>query len=86
MKSFDDKLQFSYGGIYRTLLTGLATPYLQFAKIWDNTEKIDVLLFVLGDTTTRRWSGGITGVKSTTGTTLTKQGVLAPQHHWLRRR
>jgi hypothetical protein len=69
-------LQFSYDGEYRTLLSGLATPYLQFAKIWDNTEKLDVLLFVLGEASTRKWSGGVTTVRSSTGATLTKQGVI----------
>lgn len=77
MRSFDDKLQFDWNGTYNTLVTGLATPYLQFAKVWDNTEKIDVLLYVLGDTNTYKWSGGAARVASSTATTLRKQGVLS---------
>jgi hypothetical protein len=57
----------------------LATPYLEFAKIWDTTEKEDVLLWVLGDTNTYKWSGGITKLRSATATTLTKQGVITAQ-------
>lgn len=63
-------------GVWYTLLSDLRTPFLEFTKIWDDSEKIDVLLFVLGEKSTRRWSGGFTRIASATGTTLTKQGVL----------
>lgn len=77
MRSFDDKIQFDWNGTYNTLLTGLPTSALEFAKIWDNTEKIDVLLWVLGSTNTYKWSGGVTKIASSTATTAVKQGVLA---------
>lgn len=76
LRSYDQYLEFYWNNTWNSLLTGLATPYLEFIKVWDNTEKIDVLLFVLGDTNTRKWSGGVTKVRSSTTTTLTKQGVL----------
>lgn len=76
MRSNDDVIKFYWNGAWNTLMTGLPSPYLEFAKIWDNTEKIDVLLWVLGSTNTYKWSGGATTVRSSTATTLTKQGVL----------
>lgn len=79
LKSSGSILEFYYGGIYRTLMTGLATPYLEFAKIWDDVEKIDVLLFVMGDTNTYKWSGGVTRIASGDAVSLKKQGVLTAQ-------
>lgn len=75
-RTYDQRLEFYWNGAWNLLKTGLTTPYLQFAKIWDNTEKIDVLLWVLGETNTYKWSGGVQKVRSSTGTTLTKQGVI----------
>lgn len=76
LRSYDAKLEFYWNNAWNTLKSNLRTPYLEFAKIWDNTEKIDVLLYVMGDTNTYKWSGGATRIWKTTGTTLTKQGVL----------
>lgn len=76
LRSYDNQLEFYWRSRWNTLKSDLPTPYLEFAKIWDNTEKIDVLLYVLGDTNTYKWSGGATTLWKTTGTTLTKQGVL----------
>lgn len=61
---------------YNLLRSGFATSNIEFATIWDNTEKIDVLLMVDGSTNTYKWSGGISKVWKSTATTLTKQGVL----------
>lgn len=79
LRAYDQRLEFYWNGAWNLLKTGLTTPYLQFAKIWDNTEKIDVLLWVLGETNTYKWSGGTTKVRSSTATTLTKQGVVTAQ-------
>ena len=76
MRSHDSSLEFYWNSTWNVLVSNLRTPYVEFAKIWDNTEKIDVLLWVLGDTNTYKWSGGVTKVASSTATTLTKQGVL----------
>lgn len=76
LRAFDDKLQFYWNSAWQTLKSGFATPYMSFCKVWDNTEKIDVLIMVLGDTNSYKWSGGVQKVRSSTGTTLTKQGVL----------
>ena len=52
-----------------------ASPMIRFAKWWDTTEKLDLLLFVIGDSTLNEWSGGVAVVSSITGTTITKAGT-----------
>jgi hypothetical protein len=79
LRSYDDKLEFYWNSTWNLLKSGLTRPYLQFAKVWDNTEKIDVLLWVLGESNTYKWSGGVQKVRSSTATTLTKQGVITSQ-------
>jgi hypothetical protein len=76
MRCHTGRLEFDWNGTYNLLKSGLPNSSLEFAKIWDNTEKIDVLLYVLGDTNTYKWSGGVTKLWKSTATTLTKQGVL----------
>lgn len=76
LRSYGSRLEFYWNSTWNLLKSGLATPYLEFAKIWDNTEKIDVLLWVMGDTNVYKWSGGVAKIASATGTTVTKQGVL----------
>lgn len=77
LRSWGKSLEFYWNGAWNTLSNNLATPRIQFAKIWDNTEKIDVLLYVFGTAATTKWSGGVTKLRDTpTTTTLRKQGVL----------
>lgn len=77
LRSWGSRLEFYWNDTWNLLKSGLATPYLEFAKIWDNTEKIDVLMWVLGDTNTYKWSGGVAKLASSTAVTATKQGVLS---------
>lgn len=76
LRAFDHTLDFDWNGAYNTLLTNLRSPYLEFAKVLDYNEQQDVLLMVGGEATMRRWSGGVSKVRTSTGTTLTKAGVL----------
>lgn len=76
LRVWDGHLEFWWNSTWLTLKTGLSSSYLSFTKVWDNTEKIDVLIAVLGDTNSYKWSGGVQKVRSSTATTLTKQGVL----------
>lgn len=76
LRSYDHSLEFDWNGSYNTLLTGLRTPYIEFTKLLDYNEQQDVLIFVLGEPSFRRWSGGASKVASSTGVTLTKAGVL----------
>ncbi|MBK3666171.1 hypothetical protein JJE66_33740 [Bradyrhizobium diazoefficiens] len=76
-RSFDHTLQFDWNGTYNSLLTNLRSPYVEFVRVLDFTEQTDVLLFVNGDgAQMHRWSGGVSKVRSSTSTTVTKQGVL----------
>lgn len=76
LRSFDHSLQFDWNSTYNTLLSNLRSPVIEFAKVLDYSEQQDVLLFVLSEPSMRRWSGGVSKVRSSTSTTLTKQGVL----------
>lgn len=69
--------EFYWNNSWNLLKSGFATSYTEWAKVWDDNEKIDILLGVIADTNMYKWSGGVAKVASSTGTTLTKQGVLA---------
>lgn len=77
LRTYDGRLEFYWNATWNLLKSGYATSEMAFAKVWDNTEKIDVMLYVMGDTNSYKWSGGVTKVASSTATTLTKQGVLS---------
>lgn len=79
LRSYNKYLEFALSGIYYQLVSNLPTSVLEFAKIYDTIEKIDMLLWVLGDNNTYKWSGGVTKVWKSTASTLTKQGVLKAQ-------
>lgn len=79
LRSYGQVIEFWWNNTWNTLKTGLSTPYLEFAKVWDNTEKIDILIWVLGEANFTKWSGGISKVRSSTASTLTKQGVITAQ-------
>lgn len=76
MRTHDGKLEFDFGAHYYLLKGGFSTSVMEFAKIWDDTEKIDVLMMVCGDTNVYKWSGGVARIRSSTATTVTKQGVI----------
>lgn len=77
MRSNDDKLYFDYNGSYKILMQGLRTASMNFATMWDDVEKLNMLMFVMGDENTYKWSGGVTTLRSSTATTVQKQGVVA---------
>ena len=76
LRVWGSQLEFYYNNTWNILKSGLATPYLEFAKVLDYTEQIDMLLWVMNDAFFYKWSGGFTKVASSTATTLTKQGVI----------
>lgn len=77
LRSHDHSLEFDWNGTYNTLLTNLRSAALSFAKVLDYAEQQDVLLMVNGEgSSMRRWSGGVSKVRVSTGTTVTKAGVL----------
>ncbi len=72
----DGKIEFSWNGVWNILKSGFPTSTFEFTKVWDNTEKEDVLLGVCGDTNMYKWSGGVAKIRSATANTITKQGVM----------
>lgn len=62
---------------YRDLFTFTAGLIPRFAEWWSDTEKDDLLLFVLGNANLYMWSGGVTTVASGTVNTITKQGTTS---------
>jgi hypothetical protein len=77
LRTYDGRLEFYWNATWNLLKSGYASSSMEFAKVWDDTEKIDVLLYVINDTNQYKWSGGVTKVASSTINTLTKQGVLS---------
>ena len=76
LRSYDQTLECDWNGKFNSLYTTLTDPYLEFTTVLDFNEQQDVLLFVQSDAFMYRWSGAMTKVRSSTATTLTKQGVL----------
>ena len=76
LRVHDGKLEFYWNNVWNLLKSGYPTNDMSFTKIWDNTEKIDVMKYVIGDTNTYKWSGGVAKIASATATTITKQGVI----------
>lgn len=79
LRRYSDTLQALYGTTWYTILTGLATTavnlvHSNFAEFWDNTNKIDQLLFTDGSSNIYSWTGAVATFASATATTLTKQG------------
>lgn len=73
LRSYTGELEFYYASAWRRLANGFSTSVaFNFAEWWDNTEKLDLLLFVNGDSNMRMWSGGVTTIASVGTNTLTK--------------
>ena len=77
IRTWGGRWEFWWNSTWNTLKTGFATSSAEWAKVWDDTEKIDVLLGVIGDTNMYKWSGGVAKIASSTAATVTKQGVLS---------
>jgi hypothetical protein len=83
LRSYDDELEVYLGtidGIAVNAWTRVANGYstsaiLRFTTIYDDTEKLDLLLYVQGDDKMYEWSGAKTTIASTTSNTITKNGT-----------
>lgn len=77
LRAWDHTLEFDWNGTYNTLFSNLRSTVMSFAKVLDYNETQDVLLMVNGDgANVMRWSGGVTKVRASTSSTVTKAGVL----------
>lgn len=77
LRAYDDELEFLYNDTWYRLADGFTSAVFRGASWWDNSEKIDVLLIVNGDSNIHMWSGGITTFASATSNTITKQGTTS---------
>jgi len=77
LRSYDDELEYRYGGTWYKLADSWSAVDFNFAEYWDTTESSDALLFVNGDSNIYYWSGGITTFASATANTITKQGTTS---------
>ena len=69
---FESKLANGSTLVFYDLMTSLTLTDFSFRSWWDNTDKKDKLLFVMGNSNIYSWSGGITMVASGTVNTITK--------------
>jgi hypothetical protein len=81
LRSYTGNLEYRYvdsNGVvtWRTLMSGLGNAVdFNWDTYWDNSQILDVLLFVNGTSNVFEWSGAITTFASATATTVTKQGT-----------
>ncbi len=79
LRVYDDELEVRFidadGDVnWLRVADSWATTDFQFASWWDDTEKKQVLLFVVGDDNTYMWGGGVAEVLSVTSNTIKKKG------------
>jgi hypothetical protein len=74
LRGYDDELEVWYESAWRRLKNSWVSTDFQFTTWWNNTELIDILLFVNGSDNLYEWSGAITTVASVTTSTITKKG------------
>lgn len=72
----DNVLEFVYDDEWVELMTDLPQK-ARFDTWWDNTQALDLLVFVVGDSHIYAWTGGITTFASATSNTITKQGTTS---------
>lgn len=83
LRGYDDELETWLGTVdgvdidaHTRIANGFSTTAKpRFTTWYDNTEGIDLLIFVWGDDNTYEWGGGVAVVASITGTTITKAGT-----------
>jgi len=77
LRAYDDELEIYTSALatWVRLKDSLTSVSFRFAKVYDSTEGIDILVFVDGTANLYEWSGGITTLKSATVNTITKNGT-----------
>tara|TARA_R110000868_G_scaffold205126_3_gene453432 strand:- start:147 stop:1961 length:1815 start_codon:yes stop_codon:yes gene_type:complete len=80
LRSYTDKLEFRYDDgssvSWVTLMSGLGSAVdFNYTTFWDETEVLDVMLFVNGTSNIYEWSGATATFASATVNTVTKQGT-----------
>lgn len=82
VRFYDDELEVWLGTVdgveinaWTRVKNSITATGIHFTTWWDTTEKLDLLLFVIGDATMSEWGGGVAVVDSITGTTITKKST-----------
>lgn len=83
VRFYDDELEVYLGTVDGTVINAwtrvknsITATMMRFAVWWDTTEKLDLLLYVIGDSTLNEWGGGVAVVDSIPdGTHITKAGT-----------
>jgi len=82
LRSYDDELEVRFvdadGDVnWVKVADGWSDVDFSFDTWWDNTEKLEVLLFVVGDDNIYEWGGGVAEVSSGAAATITKKGTTS---------
>lgn len=79
LRSYDDELEYEYGGAFYKLRDGWTDVGFQFAKndFWNGGEKVSERLFVNGSANIYSWNGAVTTFASATSNSITKQGTTS---------
>jgi len=84
VRAHDAVLEFYINGNWETLMDSLTSVSLIFDAIWNDTEKIDELIWCDGSANDYIWSGATATLSSLTATTVTLQGSQTfGQHRFL---
>jgi len=75
LRAHDAVLEFFINGNWETLMDSLTSVSLIFDAYWDDTEKIDRLIWCDGSVNDYDWSGATAKLSSITATTVTLQGT-----------
>lgn len=83
VKQYDDELEVYLGTVdgtdlnawYRVANGFSTTEIMRFCTWWNNTESLDVLLFVIGNNNLYKWNGAVAVASTTTSNTITKAGT-----------
>jgi hypothetical protein len=83
LRAYDDELEVWLGTVdgtdlnafYRLAQGFSTTKKPRFTTWYNDTEKLDLLIFVYGNANTYAWGGGVCIVDSVTATTITKTGT-----------
>jgi hypothetical protein len=82
VRFYDDELEVWLGTVdgvainaWTRVKNSITATKIGFTTWWDTTEKLDLLLYVIGDATMSEWGGGVAVVDSITGTTITKKST-----------
>ena len=77
LRASGNVLQYYATSTWEDLFTQVSTTSpIRFASVWNNTEKLDALLFVNASSTLFEWSGGQGILSATTTNTIVISGVI----------